>query len=201
MSDLERLTDALCEKLFVEVEASGRHVHLTEADAMQLFGHGLTEKRPLSQPGQFVCEERVTLIGPKGTLQRVAVLGPARPESQVEISLTDARLLGIEAPVRLSGDIQGTPGICISADKGEIRLSQGVIVAKRHIHMTPESAAQYGLKSGDEVRIKCLSARPLILENVAVRVSDKFATDVHIDYDEANACGYRAGDLGMILHG
>lgn len=201
MSDLERLTDALCEKLFVEVEASGRHVHLTEADAMQLFGHGLTEKRPLSQPGQFVCEERVTLIGPKGTLQRVAVLGPARPESQVEISLTDARLLGIQAPVRLSGDIQGTPGICISADKGEIRLSQGVIVAKRHIHMTPESAAQYGLKSGDEVRIKCLSARPLILENVAVRVSDKFATDVHIDYDEANACGYRAGDLGMILHG
>ena len=201
MSDLERLTDALCEKLFVEVEASGRHVHLTEADAMQLFGHGLTEKRPLSQPGQFVCEERVTLIGPKGTLQRVAVLGPARPESQVEISLTDARLLGIQAPVRLSGDIQGTPGICISADKGEIRLSQGVIVAKRHIHMTPESAAQYGLKSGDEVRIKCLSARPLILENVAVRVSDKFATYVHIDYDEANACGYRAGDLGMILHG
>lgn len=201
MSDLERLTDALCEKLFVEVEASGRHVHLTEADAMQLFGHGLTEKRPLSQPGQFVCEERVTLIGPKGTLQRVAVLGPARPESQVEISLTDARLLGIQAPVRLSGDIQGTPGICISADKGEIRLSQGVIVAKRHIHMTPESAAQYGLKSGDEVRIKCLSARPLILENVAVRVSDKFATDVHIDFDEANACGYRAGDLGMILHG
>lgn len=201
MADLERLTDALCEKLFVGVEASGRHVHLTEAHARALFGHGLTRKRPLSQPGQYACEERVTLIGPKGTISRVAVLGPARPESQVEISLTDARTLGIDAPVRLSGDVQDTPGILLRGDAGEVLLRQGVMVAQRHIHMTPEAAAHYHLRSGDEVSIKCLSARPLVLEHVAVRVSDKFATFVHIDYDEANACGYQKGDLGMILHG
>lgn len=201
MADLERLTDALCRRLFVEIEASGRHVHLTEADAQKLFGHGLTEQRPLSQPGQYVCRERVTLIGPKGQLERVAVLGPARPESQVEISLTDARTLGVDAPVRLSGDIQGTPGILIRGDRGEVQLTAGVIAARRHIHMTPQSAAAHGLKNGDEIRLQCLTQRPLILEQVAVRVSDKFATYVHIDFDEANACGYRSGDLGMILHG
>ena len=201
MPDLERLTDALCEKLFVEVEASGRHVHLTEADALTLFGHPMTEERPLSQPGQFVCRERVVLSGPKGCLQRVAVLGPARQESQVELSMTDARMLGIDAPVRLSGDIQGTPGIRIGGEAGALQLKRGVIVARRHIHMTPESAARHGLKSGDEIRIRCLSSRPLVLEGVAVRVSDRFATNVHIDFDEANACGYRKGDLGLILHG
>ena len=201
MADLEYLTGLLCSRLFVEVEASGRHVHLTERDAMTLFGHGLTKKRPLSQPGQFVCEERVTLIGPKGRLERVAVLGPARPESQAEISLTDARALGVDAPVRLSGDLAGTPGITMEGPRGSVCLDQGVIVARRHIHMTPQDAARYGLRSGDEVSIRCLSARPLVLEGVAVRVSDQFATYVHIDYDEANACGYRGGDLGMILHG
>ncbi len=201
MADLERLTDEVLARLFVEIEASGRHVHLTEADAKTLFGHGLTGKRPLSQPGQYVCEERVTLVGPRGELARVAVLGPARPESQVEISLTDARALGVEAPVRLSGDIRGTPGIRIRGDKGEIALDRGVIAARRHIHMTPEDAARRGLKTGDEVRLRCLTARPLIFEDVAVRVSDKFATFVHIDIDEANACGYRPGDLGMILDG
>lgn len=201
MQDLERLTDAIVKKLFVEVEASGRHVHLTEQDALSLFGHGLTEERPLSQPGQFACKERVTLIGPKGKLERVAVLGPARPESQVEVSLTDARTLGIDAPVRLSGQVEGTPGITIAGERGQIQLSRGVMAAQRHIHMTPEDAARYGLQNGDEVSIRCLSARPLILEKVAVRVSDKFATYVHIDYDEANACGYRKGDLGRILNG
>ncbi len=201
MSDLERLTDAICARLFVEIEASGRHVHLTEADARTLFGHGLTEKRPLSQPGQYVCEERVTLIGPRGELARVAVLGPERPESQVEISLTDARALGVEAPVRLSGDVRGTPGIRVRGDRGEITLDHGVIAARRHIHMTPADAARHGLRTGDQISLRCLTARPLILEDVAVRVSDKFATFVHIDIDEANACGYRTGDLGMILDG
>ena len=201
MPDLEQLTQALVDRLFVEVEASGRHVHLTEADAMTLFGHPLTEDRPLSQPGQYVCRERVTLVGPKGSLGRVAVLGPARKESQVEISRTDAVALGVDAPVRLSGDVQGTPGITLQGSQGQVRLDRGVMVARRHIHMTPQDAARHGLQSGDEIAVRCLSARPLILEGVSVRVSPDFATRVHIDFDEANACGYRPGDLGRILHG
>ena len=201
MPDLERLTEALIKKLFVQVEASGRHVHLTEADAMALFGHPLTEDRPLSQPGQYVCRERVTLVGPKGSISRVAVLGPARKESQVEISRTDAVTLGVDAPVRLSGDVAGTPGITLLGDRGQLQLKEGVMVARRHMHMTPEDAARYGLKSGDEVSVRCLSARPLILEDVAVRVSPEFTTRVHIDFDEANACGFRTGDLGRIVHG
>ena len=201
MEALDRLTDAVMKTLFVEVEASGRHVHLTDSQARQLFGHGLTEDRPLSQPGQYACRERVTLIGPKGKLERVAVLGPARKEAQVEISLTDARTLGIDAPVRLSGDVKGTPGITVAGSSGRLELAEGVIVARRHIHMHPDDAARYGLKTGDEVSLQCLSSRPVILEGVAVRVSDQFATRVHIDFDEANACGYRKGDLGRILHG
>lgn len=201
MPDLERLTDAICKRLFIEIEASGRHVHLSESDALALFGHPLTEKRPLSQPGQFACNERVILVGAKGKLERVAVLGPARPHSQVEISLTDARTLGVDAPVRLSGDIDGTPGIRILGDAGEITLSHGVIVAKRHLHMSPEDAAMHALTSGDEISLRCLTARPLILEGVAVRVDNSFATYAHIDFDEANAAGFRFGDLGEIFHG
>ncbi len=200
MTHLDTLTDAILHTHFVEVEASGRHVHLTEAQARQLFGHGLTAERPLSQPGQFLCRERVALVGPKGRLDRVAVLGPARAEAQVEISLTDARALGIDAPVRLSGDTAGTPGITVEGPAGRLDLDHGVLAAQRHIHMTPADAARYGLQNGDTVSIQCLSARPLILQGVAVRVSDRFATYVHIDFDEANACGHRRGDLGRILH-
>lgn len=200
MTHLDTLTDAILHTHFVEVEASGRHVHLTEAQARQLFGHGLTAERPLSQPGQFLCRERVALVGPKGRLDRVAVLGPARAEAQVEISLTDARALGIDAPVRLSGDTAGTPGIAVEGPAGRLDLDHGVLAAQRHIHMTPADAARYGLQNGDTVSIQCLSARPLILQGVAVRVSDRFATYVHIDFDEANACGHRRGDLGRILH-
>ena len=201
MEALDRLTDAICQRLFVEVEASGRHVHLTAEQARQLFGHDLTKDRPLSQPGQYACKERVTLVGPKGRIERVAVLGPARKEAQVEISLTDDFVLGIDAPVRLSGDVKGTPGITVTGDCGQIQLNQGVMVAQRHIHMHPDDAARYGLKTGDTVSIRCLSARPVILEDVAVRVSDQFATRVHIDFDEANGCGYHKGDLGRIVHG
>ena len=201
MEALEQLTDAVCRRLFVEVEASGRHVHLTASQARQLFGHDLTEDRPLSQPGQYVCRERVTLISSKGKLERVAVLGPPRKEAQVESSLTAARTLGVDAPVRLSGDVRGTPGITVAGERGEIALKEGVLVARRHLHMHPDDAARYGLKNGDEVSVRCLSSRPAILEGVAVRVSDQFATRLHIDFDEANACGYRKGDLGRILHG
>lgn len=200
-NSIDSLSGAIMERLFVELEASARHVHLTEADALALFGHRLTRKRDLSQPGQYLCEERVTVVGPKGSINRVAVLGPERPESQVEISLTDARVLGVEAPVRLSGDIRDTPGIRLWSERGEVTLPRGLIAAQRHIHMTPRAAQLQGVRDGELVRLQCLTARPLIFEDVAVRVSGRFATYAHLDFDEANACGFRPGDLGRIVHG
>ena len=197
--ELDRLTDGLLHRLFVELEASGRHVHVTKDQAMVLFGHDLTEKRPLSQPEQYLSNERVTLVGPKGRLERVAVLGPVRPEGQVEVSRTDAVMLGIDAPVRLSGDVANTPGITMEGPNGTLTLPVGVIVAQRHIHMTPEDAQLQNVKNGDTVRLKALTARPVIFEDVAVRISPKFRTFVHLDFDEANACGFKSGDLGMIL--
>lgn len=200
MDDLvTRITEALQSRLFVELEASGRHVHLTKEAALALFGHGLTEKRPLSQPGQFVCNERVSLITPKGRFDRVAVLGPERSECQVELSKTDCVTLGIQAPVRQSGKTEGTGGILVTNGDRQLTLTHGVIIAQRHIHMTPEDAALRGLHDGAVVRLKALTERPVTFEEVVVRVSPKFRTYAHLDYDEANACGFRAGDLGMIL--
>lgn len=200
MDDLvTRITDALQSRLFVELEASGRHVHLTKEAALTLFGHGLTEKRPLSQPGQFVCNERVSLITPKGRFDRVAVLGPERSECQVELSRTDCVTLGIQAPVRQSGKTEGTGGILIENGDRRLALTSGVIIAQRHIHMTPEDAALRGLHDGAVVRLKALTERPVTFEEVVVRVSPKFRTYAHLDYDEANACGFQTGDLGMIL--
>ena len=166
---------------------------------MALFGHGLTEKRPLSQPGQFVCNERVSLITPKGRFDRVAVLGPERSECQVELSKTDCVTLGIQAPVRQSGKTGGTGGILIENGDRRLALTSGVIIAQRHIHMTPEDAALRGLHDGAVVRLKALTERPVTFEEVVVRVSPKFRTYAHLDYDEANACGFQTGDLGMIL--
>ncbi|MGM9524427.1 MAG: phosphate propanoyltransferase [Faecousia sp.] len=200
MDDLvTRVTEALQSRLFVELEASGRHVHLTKEAALALFGHGLTEKRPLSQPGQFVCNERVSLITPKGRFDRVAVLGPERSECQVELSKTDCVTLGIQAPVRQSGKTEGTGGILIENGDRQLTLTSGVIIAQRHIHMTPEDAALRGLHDGAVVRLKALTERPVTFEEVVVRVSPKFRTYAHLDYDEANACGFQAGDLGMIV--
>lgn len=200
MDDLvTRITEALRSRVFVELEASGRHVHLTKEAALSLFGHGLTEKRPLSQPGQFVCNERVSLVTPKGRFDRVAVLGPERSECQVELSKTDCVTLGIQAPVRQSGKIEGTGGILIENGDRRLTLTSGVIIAQRHIHMTPEDAALRGLKDGMVVRLKALTERPVIFEEVVVRVSPKFRTYAHLDYDEANACGFQTGDLGMIV--
>lgn len=197
--EIDRLTGLLQRRLFVELEASGRHVHVTRDQAAVLFGHDLTEKRPLSQPGQYLCNERVTLVGPKGRLERVAVLGPSRPEAQVEISRTDAVTLGIDAPVRLSGDMAGSAAITLVGPKGSLELRQGAVVAQRHIHMTPEDAQLQNVADGQTVRLKTLTARPVVFEDVAVRVSPKFRTFAHLDFDEANACGFRSGDLGMIL--
>ncbi len=198
-NSLDRLTESLCQRLFVELEASGRHVHVTKEQAKSLFGHDLTPNRELSQPGQFLAQERVSLVTEKGRMDRVAVLGPCRDEAQVELSATDAIALGISAPVRLSGDVAGSAPMTLEGPCGKVNLSQGTIVAKRHIHMTPEDAAIRKIRDGDVVRLKTLTSRPVIFEDVAVRVSPKFRTYVHLDFDEANGCGYRKGDLGMIL--
>ena len=199
MEQIQMLTEQLVHRLFVELEASGRHVHVTREQAQTLFGHGLTPKRPLSQPGQYLANERVTVVGPKGTFENVAVLGPERKEAQVEISLTDGRTLGLEAPVRLSGDVSGTPGVTLIGPAGTLTLNQGVIAAQRHIHLTPEDARNFGVKDKQVVKLQTFTARPVIFQDVAVRVSPEFASYVHLDYDEANACGFAKGDLGRIL--
>ena len=199
MKDIEKLVDAVIRTAFIPLEASGRHVHVTKEQALTLFGHDLTEKRPLSQPGQYLCNERVTVEGPKGKFQNVAVLGPARKEAQVEISLTDGRTLGITPPVRLSGDVRNTPGARLVGPNGQVELENGVIAAKRHIHMSPQDAKYFGVTDGQEVSLKTYTGRQLIFENVPVRVRPDFASFAHLDYDEANACGMKDGDLGRIL--
>lgn len=196
---LEDVVEQVIANIFVELEASGRHVHVTKEQAQALFGHGLTPKRPLSQPGQYLANERVTVIGPKGEFRNVAVLGPERKEAQVEISLTDGKSLGIDPPVRLSGSVAHTPGCRLAGEKGSISLSQGVIAARRHIHMTPEAAARFGVTDKQVVRLQALTKRPLTFGDVVVRVSPDFSTFAHLDYDEANACGFQKGDLGRIL--
>ena len=196
---MEQLAREVLRRIFIELEASGRHVHVTKEQALQLFGHPLTQKRPLSQPGQYLANERVTVVGPKGEFQNVAVLGPERKEAQVEISLTDGRTLGITPPVRPSGDVKNSPGAVLKGPKGTVTLPEGVIAAQRHIHMRPEDARQMGVKDKQTVRLQVFTQRPVIFEDVLVRVSDQFETYVHLDYDEANACGFCQGDLGRIL--
>ena len=197
--DIEALADQVMGRLFVELEASGRHAHVTEQQALALFGHKLTPKRELSQPGQFLANERVTVIGPKGEFSNVAVLGPERKAGQVEISLTDGRTLGIDPPVRLSGDVQGTPGIKLAGPKGSVQLQEGVIAAQRHIHMNPEDAKRMGVQDKQVVRLQTFTSRPVIFDELMVRIHPLFQTRVHLDYDEANACGFKNGDLGRIL--
>lgn len=197
--ELDELTRQVLDRIFVELEASGRHVHVTKEQAQILFGHGLTPSRPLSQPGQYLANERVTVMGPKGEFRKVAVLGPERKEAQVEISLTDGRTLGIQPPVRLSGSVKDSPGATLVGPRGVVKLEQGVIAAQRHIHMTPVDAARFGVKDKQVVRLQTYTDRPVIFEDTVVRVSPDFATFVHLDYDEANACGFQAGDLGRIL--
>lgn len=195
----EELTERVLKNVFVELEASGRHAHVTKEQAMALFGHGLTEKRPLSQPGQYLANERLTVVGPRGEFRNVAVLGPERKEAQVELSLTDGRVLGLTPPVRLSGNVENSPGAVLIGPKGQVALPSGVIAAQRHIHMTPEDAQKFGVKDKQVVRLQVFTDRPLVFDDVVVRVSKDFATFVHLDYDESNACGFQKGDLGRIL--
>lgn len=198
---VDAVVKELREKIMVEVEASGRHVHLCHEDVEALFGagHRLTPIRDLSQPGQYVCEERVTLKGPKGTIQHVVVLGPERSETQVEISMTDSVVLGVRPPVRLSGDIEGTPGIVMSVGEKEITKNRGVMIAQRHMHITPKDACRLGVKDKEILKIKVFGNRPTIFLDTVARVSEKFATYIHIDYDEANACGFQKGTFARII--
>lgn len=186
----------------VMVETSARHVHVTEETLEILFGKGyqLTKKKDLSQPGQFACEERVQVIGPKNSFPAVSILGPTRPADQVELSASDARSIGVAAPVRESGDIAGSGACKLVGPKGEVELKEGVIVAKRHIHMTPEDAENYGVKDKQVVSVKIDSPeRSLIFGDVVVRVSPKFKLAMHIDTDESNAVMAGRDATGVIV--
>ena len=186
----------------VLVETSARHVHLSQKDLDTLFGEGyqLTNKKDLSQPGQFACTERVDVVGAKKTLAGVTILGPICPDTQVELSLTDARAIGVDAPIRESGDVAGSGSCRLVGPKGEIELTQGVIAAKRHIHMTPADAGEFGLKDKDIVSVKIDSdGRALVFGDVVVRVSSKYALAMHIDTDESNAAGVKPGMMGEVL--
>lgn len=186
----------------VLVETSARHVHVTREALNILFGEGyeLTVKKMLSQPGQYASAERIDVVGPKKTLSGVSILGPVRPETQVELSLTDARSIGIAAPVRESGQIAGSGACKLVGPKGEVEISEGVIVAKRHIHMTKADAAEFGVQDKQIVSVKVDSAdRSLIFGDVVVRVSDSYALAMHIDTDESNAAGMAPGTMGEVI--
>ena len=184
------------------VETSARHVHLTESDFKILFGNEatLTVKKNLSQPGQYACEERVSIVGPKKEISGVSILGPFRSASQVELSATDARSIGLPIVIKESGDLRGTPGCKIVGPKGSLELQEGVIVAKRHIHATSEDAKKLGVKDKDIGSVKINTPeRSLIFGDVVVRVSDSYALAMHIDTDEANASGMVLGVMGEIV--
>lgn len=196
---LSGLAEAVLGRILIELEASARHVHVTREQALTLFGHDLTEDRPLSQPGQFLAKERVTLQGPKGKLYNVAVLGPVRKEAQVEISLSDGKSLGITPPIRPSGDTKHSPGAILVGESGTVSLREGVIAAQRHLHLTPEAATRFQVKDKQIVKLQTFTDRPLIFDGVLVRVSPDFADRAHLDFDEANACAMKKGDWGRIL--
>lgn len=188
------------EKYKVSVGVSNRHIHVSEKDLDKLFGKGylLTKKSDLKQPGQFAANETVTLRGPRGEFENVRILGPVRNESQVEISLTDSFRLGIKPPIRESGELKNTPGIELIGPNGSVNISQGTIVALRHIHMTPYKAKELGLKDKDIVEVETLGERKSILGNVLIRVSESYSLEMHIDIDEANSCALKNNDYVII---
>lgn len=185
----------------VPVGVSARHIHLSQEHVEVLFGEGaqLTEMKPLSQPGQYAANEQVAVIGPKGTFPKVRILGPARKATQLEVSRTDAFALGINPPVRESGNIEGTPGITIKGPAGEVTINEGVIVAARHIHFHTDDAERFGIADKQRLTVRLQGERGLVLENVIARVSPEFALDLHIDTDEANAAGAKTGDMAEII--
>ncbi|MCL6614691.1 MAG: phosphate propanoyltransferase, partial [Firmicutes bacterium] len=185
----------------IPVGVSNRHVHLAAADLAALFGPGyaLKPERPLSQPGQFAAAETVIVAGPKGCLEKVRVLGPVRRQSQVEIARTDAFSLGLSPPVRESGDLAGTPGVILIGPYGSVRLAEGLIIARRHIHMAPADAEEFGVADGESVHVLAGGERGLVFAEVLVRVKKDFALELHLDTDEANAAGVKNGDSAALL--
>ncbi|MCL2579709.1 MAG: phosphate propanoyltransferase [Oscillospiraceae bacterium] len=186
----------------VIIEVSARHLHLSAEDLETLFGkgHELTRRKDLSQPGQYACEERVEIAGPKGSIKGVSVLGPVRPVTQVEVSLTDARALGITAPIRESGQITGSAGCTVIGPAGKVEIKEGLIVAKRHIHLTPADAEKFGVADKEIVGVKvAATGRAGIMEDVVVRVSESFSAAMHIDTDEAQAFGVAGQIYGEIV--
>lgn len=184
----------------VIIEGSGKHCHVTRETLDSLFGKGfeLVVKKWLSQPGQFASEQKVTVVGPKGQTT-VSIIGPCRKADQVELSFTDARALGFDSPVRESGDVKGSPGCKMIGPKGETTISEGVIIAKRHLHLTPEDAAKFGIKDKQNIMIKVGGDRALIFDEVVARVSPEYATYAHIDYDEVNAAALFGETMGEII--
>ena len=185
----------------IPIESSARHVHLTQRAVEKLFGPGaaLAKQRALSQPGEFLAEQRVKLVTPTGEIANVAVLGPVRKAIQVEISLTDACALGVNAPIRLSGDLRGAADMVLIGPAGAFEAPGSAIVAQAHVHMTPVDARSFGVSDGQPLSVRVNSARPVTFESVVARVSDSFALAMHIDFDEANACGLQPGDMGELL--
>jgi putative phosphotransacetylase len=188
-------------KLEVPIAVSNRHIHLSKEHVERLFGrdYQLNKLKDLSQPGQFACKETVTLIGPKGKLEKVRVLGPARGDTQIEISLFDGYTLGITPPIRDSGDIEGTPSVTIQGPRGQLKVDQGLICAARHIHMNPDDASHFQVTNGQRVQVKVTGQRGMIFENVLIRVSPKYKLEMHIDVDEANAAQIKNGQLGVLI--
>ncbi|WP_409346854.1 phosphate propanoyltransferase [Paenibacillus sp. MBLB4367] len=185
----------------IPVGVSNRHVHLSPEHIERLFGTGyrLTPQRELSQKGQFAAEETVTVAGPKGSLAKVRVLGPSRGASQVEISRTDGYFLGIHPPVRLSGQIRGTPGVTLSGPEGTVALDRGLIVARNHVHMSPEDARRFGVSQGDRLIVKSAGERPVLYADVVVRVDERFTLELHLDTDEGNAADVKTGELVRVV--
>ncbi|MGL4607227.1 MAG: phosphate propanoyltransferase [Eubacteriaceae bacterium] len=185
----------------VPIGLSNKHIHVSQADLEVLFGKGyqLTPMKDLSQPGQYACEEKVDIVGPKGTMKGIRILGPVRPETQLEISVGDGFTLGIPAPLRNSGDIQGTPGVKLVGPAGEVEVPEGVIVAARHIHMSTEEGEALGLKDKDVVSVKLDGPRGLTFDNVLVRVHPNFKLDMHLDVEEGNAAGAKNGQVATII--
>lgn len=198
----DSIKNEICKRKIVMVEISARHVHLSAKDLEIIFGKNssLHSKRDLSQPGQYLSEERVNLIGPKSEIKNVAILGPVRNNTQVELSISDARLLGIkDITINESGYLKGAGSVVISGKNGSIEAKNSVIVAKRHVHLREKDAEEWNIENGQIVKVKVYGARSLIFDEVVARVSDKFMPAMHIDFDEANACGLLSQGYGEII--
>lgn len=195
------MNDKTNDKKMIPAALSNRHLHLSKEHIDQLFGedYNLCTLKDLSQPGQFACEEKVDMIGPKGEIKGIRVLGPARKQTQIEVSLTDSFMLGIKPPIRDSGDIEGSPGVTLRGPKGEVRLDKGVIVAARHIHMHTTDAEKFKVADKQKVKVRTFGERAVVFENVLVRVSPKYALEMHLDTDEGNAANLKNGTLVELI--